>query len=134
MASRWAACGLWIAFVWVPFTILRVRSARRAVLLGKRSRRLMDNRRTPISITRVRILRCSFVATNPVRPNTVMQPTCSIGAISPSGGMVRFSRSILFAPSSRTRLMANRWVASCLVPPGLTHYESTVKYATIRIV
>ena len=26
-------------------------------------------------------------------------------------GMVRFSHSILFAPSSRTRLMANRWAA-----------------------
>ena len=45
--NRWAACGLWIAFVWVPFTILRVRSARRAVILGKRPRRLFYNRRTP---------------------------------------------------------------------------------------
>ena len=31
-ASRWAACGLWTVFVWVPFANLRVCSARWAVI------------------------------------------------------------------------------------------------------
>ena len=111
MASRWAACGLWRVFVWVQFAILRVYSARRAVIQGKRSRRLLLNRRTVISSARSRVVRRSFVAFHPARPNTAMQPTCSVGAISPAGGMGTLSRSIVFVPSSRTRLMANRSAA-----------------------
>ena len=97
--------------VWVRFANLRVCSARRAVILGKRPRRLFYNRRTAIALVHSRIVRCSFVALNLVQPNTAMQPTCSVGAISPSGGMGPLSRSIVFVPSSRTRLMANRWAA-----------------------
>ena len=77
--NRWAACGLWIAFVWVPFAILRVCSARQAVILGKRPRRLFYNRRTPFSIARSCIVRRSFVAFNLVQPNTALQPTPLVG-------------------------------------------------------
>ena len=111
-ASRWAACGLWRVFVRVRFAILRVCSARRAVIQDKRLRRLIYNRCTAIALVHSRIARCSFVALNLVQPNTVMQPTCFVGAILPSGGMGTLSRSIVFVPSSRTRLMANRWTST----------------------
>ena len=39
----------------MQFANLRIRSVRRIVILGKRSRRLLDNRRTPISIAHSRI-------------------------------------------------------------------------------
>ena len=87
MANRWAAVAWKQVFVWVRFAILRVCSARRAVIQGERPRRLMDNRRTPFSIAHSRIVRRSFVAFNPERPNTAMQPTCSVGAILSSGGI-----------------------------------------------
>ena len=95
----------------VRFAILRVCSARRAVIQDKRPRRLIYNRCTAVALVHSRIARCSFVALNLVQPNTAMQPTCFVGAILASGGMGTLSRSIVFVPSSRTRLMANRWAA-----------------------
>ena len=49
--------------------------AHRAVIWGKHPHRLRYNRRTPIPIARSRIVQRSFVAFNPVQPNTALQPT-----------------------------------------------------------
>ena len=78
-ANRWAACGLWTVFVWVRFAVLRVCSVRQAVIQGKRPRRLIYNRRRPISTARSRIVRRSFVAVNLVQPNTALHLTALSG-------------------------------------------------------
>ena len=78
-AIRWAACGLWTVFVWVQFVNLRSCSVHRAVIQGKRPSRLIDNRRTAISLTHSCFVRRSFVATNSGSPT----PPCNRRPLSP---------------------------------------------------
>ena len=96
MAIRWAACGLWTVFVWVRFAILRVCSARRAVIPGKRLCRLIYNRRTAISLAHSCFVRRSFVAVNLVQPNTALQPTALSGRFHHFVVAWSFARFILF--------------------------------------
>ena len=126
-AVRWAAVAWEQVFVWVRFAVLRVCSARRAVIQGEPPRALLANRRSEISIGPFCIVRRSFVATDSGSPT----PRCNRHPCRGVQDQADFSESLCHVSCSSSpgsRLNAIRW-AAC----GLWIAFVWVPFAILRV-
>ena len=125
--NRWAAVAWEQVFVWVRFAILRVCSARRAVILGEPLRALLANRRTEISIGPFCVARRSFVVTDSGSPTPRCNRQPCLGDFTIWQWLQALS-GLSCSSSPGLRLNANRWVAC-----GLWTVFVWVRFAVLRV-